>query len=463
MADDVRGGEVPGDAAAAARGPSGGGGAVSRWWSHPDGPTGHGPGFGLPAGRPAPGAANQPLRPEPGPRPGSGSGSAPGSASGPFPGPLQAPGRRGEGRTGRPSARVAAGALAVVLCAGVLGGGVGALVQGARQGGRITLHPVPGASRQLRPDSTADIVQAALPGVVYLHVSDGSNSVTGTGIVLDGKGHILTNNHVVAPFGRPGQVTVVFSSGQQHAAALVGRDASADLAVIQVDGVTGLHPLALGSASALRVGDPVLAIGAPFGLRATVTSGIVSSLDRPVTMGGGDAGPGPAYLDALQTDAAINPGNSGGPLLDSSGAVVGVNTAIRSADPGTADPDGVSDQAGSDGVGFAIPIDQAMRVAEQLIDGVRVEHTALGVTLDRGYQGGGLVLSVTPAALGLRPGDVLTGLDGTPVNSADDLIALVRGRVPGSVAQLTVVRAGVPVTVRVRLHAAPGDPAAGAA
>jgi putative serine protease PepD len=330
------------------------------------------------------------------------------------------------------------------------------VLQSRRQGGRITLHPVPGATRHLGPDDTADLVQAALPGVVYLHVSDGSDSVTGTGLVLDGRGHILTNNHVVAPLGRPGQITVVFNSGQQHDATVVGRDPGSDLAVIQVDGVTGLRPIALGSAAGLRVGDPVLAIGAPFGLRSTVTSGIVSSLDRPVTIAASGPGTVPAYLDALQTDAAINPGNSGGPLLDSAGAVVGVNTAIRAAAPDPSDPYGAGDEAGSDGIGFAIPIDQAMRVAEQLIDGVRVTHTVLGVLLDPGYQGGGRVLGTTPAAAGLLPGDVVTAVGGTPVSSADDLIALVRGRAPGSSAQLTVERAGAVTVVTVRLHAAAG-------
>jgi len=407
------------------------------WWSHPDGPTGHGPGFALPTGRaPHRGPAGEVCRlPQPSP-----------------------------GRFGRahPALRLLIGGLLVVLCSGVLGGGVGALVQGARQGGRITLRPVPGASVHQGSDSAAEVVQAALPGVVYLRVSDGSDNVTGTGIVLDGKGDILTNNHVIAPLGRPGRISVSFSSGQQHTAVLVGRDVASDLAVIRVEGVAGLRPIALGSAAGLRVGDPVLAIGAPFGLRSTVTSGIVSSLDRPVTIGS-DPGPGLSYLDALQTDAAINPGNSGGPLLDAAGEVVGVNTAIHSADPESGDPYGADQQTGSVGIGFAIPIDQAMRVATQLIDGVRVSHTALGVVLDLGYQGGAQVLRTTSAAAPLLPGDVLTQVDGTPVSSADDLIALIRGRAPGARAELTVRRGGVTMGVEVLLRAVPGPAAAGAA
>jgi len=414
-----------------------------QWWSHPDGPTGHGPGFAVPTGRTA-------TAPPADPRPGPGTPSSP----------------RRSGAA-RPALRLVLGGLLVVLCSGVLGGGIGAAVQGARQGGRITLHPVPGASDHRGSDSAADVVQAALPGVVYLRVSDGSDNVTGTGIVLDGKGDILTNNHVVAPLGRLGRITVAFSSGQQHTARLVGRDVASDLAVIRVQGVAGLRPIALGSAAGLRVGDPVLAIGAPFGLRSTVTSGIVSALDRPVTIGGG---PGLSYLDAVQTDAAINPGNSGGPLLDAAGEVVGVNTAIHSANAGSGAPYGVNQQAGSVGIGFAIPIDQAMRVATQLIDGVRVTHTSLGVVLDLGYQGGARVLRTAPGtapattrgAVGLRPGDVVTGLDGTPVTSADDLIALVRGQAPGATAQLAVRRDGVVVLLAVRLRAVPGTAAAGA-
>jgi putative serine protease PepD len=406
------------------------------WWSHPDGPTGHGPGFTLPPSR-----AHRPAPPQPDPQ---------------QPDP---PSRRC--RPLRPALRLLLGGLLVVVCSGVLGGGIGAAVQGARQGGRITLHPVPGASAHRGSDSTAEVVQAALPGVVYLRVSDGSDNVTGTGIVLDGKGDILTNNHVVAPLGRLGRVTVSFSSGQQHTARLVGRDVPSDLAVIQVEGVAGLRPIALGSAAGLRVGDPVLAIGAPFGLRSTVTSGIVSALDRPVTIGG-DSGPGLSYLDAVQTDAAINPGNSGGPLLDAAGEVVGVNTAIRSADAGSSDPYGQDQQTGSVGIGFAIPIDQAMRVATQLIDGVPVTHTALGVYLDPGYQGGGRVLRTTPAAGALLPGDVVTGVDGTPVGCADDLIALIRGRAPGALAELTVQRGDGTVVVPVRLRAVPGTAASGA-
>ncbi|WP_236655546.1 S1C family serine protease [Streptacidiphilus carbonis] len=416
-----------------------------RWWSHPDGPVGHG--FRLPPGR----AAAADAEPVP---------SAFETVRVPVP---RVPLPRGPGRAvpvaPRPAprrpVRIAMGAVAAVLSAGLLGGCIGALVQGTRQGGRITLQPASEAPVRRSPGTTASIVRAVLPGVVYLSVNASGTTTTGTGIVLDGAGHILTNNHVVAPQGSAGRTTVTFSTGQRHPAALVGRDVASDLAVLQVKGVAGLHPLALGSADRIEVGDPVVAIGAPFGLQGTVTSGIVSARDRPLTSGGTDSGAGLAYLDALQTDAPINPGNSGGPLLDAAGTVVGLNTAIRSADSDSSDPFGVTDRSGSIGLGFAIPVDQAMRVAEQLINTGRAGHTVLGATVDLAYQGGARVTAVAPQAVGnpaLHPGDVVVALDGAAVTSGDDLAALVRGSAPGTTVVLTVERDGetreLPVPLR---------------
>jgi putative serine protease PepD len=296
--------------------------------------------------------------------------------------------------------------------------------------------------------------------VVYLSVNASGTTTTGTGIVLDGAGHILTNNHVVAPLGRAGRTTVTFSTGQRHPAALVGRDVGSDLAVLQVKGVAGLQPLTLGSADRIEVGDPVVAIGAPFGLQGTVTSGIVSARDRPLTSGGTNSGAGLAYLDALQTDAPINPGNSGGPLLDAAGTVIGVNTAIRSADSDSSDPFGVTDQSGSIGLGFAIPVDQAMRVAEQLINTGHAGRTVLGATVDLTYQGGAEVTAVARQSGGdpaLRPGDVVVALDGGPVTSGDDLAALVRGRSPGATVLLTVLRDGETRELPMPLHSTQRD------
>ncbi|MFC1400926.1 MULTISPECIES: S1C family serine protease [Streptacidiphilus] len=417
-----------------------------RWWSHPDGPGGHGFRLAPDPGAPPPGPSDRPsavvpIRPS-APRDGRAAGS------------------RAPRSTLHQSVRIAVGAVVAVLCAGLLGGCIGALVQGTRQGGRITLQSASEAPVPRSPGTTASIVRAVLPGVVYLSVSASGTMTTGTGIVLDGAGHILTNNHVVAPLGSAGRTTVTFSTGQRHPAALVGRDVGSDLAVLQVKGVSGLHPLALGSADRIEVGDPVVAIGAPFGLQGTVTSGIVSARDRPLTSGGTNSGAGLAYLDALQTDAPINPGNSGGPLLDAAGTVVGVNTAIRSADSDSSDPFGVTDDSGSIGLGFAIPVDQAMRVAEQLINTGHAGHTVLGATVDLTYQGGAEVTAVAGqggADPALRPGDVVVALDGGPVTSGDDLAALVRGRAPGATVVLTVLRDGRTRELPVPLHSTRRD------
>ena len=411
-------------------GETGGVAGTPSWWSHPDGSTGRGTGFRLPPGR-VPAVAPAQAVP-----------------------PVPAASRR---RRRRPGLRVAVLCVLAVLCAGLLGGGVGAVVQGTRQGGRITLRPVTEAGVRRPPGTTAGVVRAALPGVVYLSVRTSGAVGTGTGIVLDGAGHILTNNHVVAPAGRAGQVTVTFSSGQQHPAVLVGRDVDADLAVIQVKGVSGLHPLALGSAAHLEVGDPVVAIGAPFGLVGTVTSGILSAKDRPLTSGSADSGAGLAHLDALQTDAPINPGNSGGPLLDAAGTVVGVNTVIRSAAVDSADPYAADDAAGSIGLGFAIPVDRAVRVAEQLINTGRAAHTVIGATLRPDRSGGAEVAAVQAAGrAGLRAGDLVVAVDGTPVTGAGDLVALIRGRLAGHPVLLAVRRAGAALTLSVPLRSASG-------
>jgi putative serine protease PepD len=408
------------------------------WWSHPNGSTGCGPGYRLPAGRgPAADAADAPPDP-----------AAPPSRRG-----HRFRGRHGSGR----GLRYAVLSVLAVLCAGLLGGGVGAVLQSTRQGGRITLQPVTDATVHRLPGTTASVVREALPGVVYLSVVTPGSSGTGTGIVLDGAGHILTNNHVVAPSGKAGAVTVTFSTGQHHPAVLVGRDVDSDLAVIQVKGVSGLRPLALGSAAHLEVGDPVVAIGAPFGLVGTVTSGILSAKDRPLTSGSAGSGAGLAHLDALQTDAPINPGNSGGPLLDAAGTVVGVNTVIRSASPDSQDPFGAQDETGSIGLGFAIPVDQAMRIAEQLINSGRAARTSLGATLRLDSSGGAEVDSVRAAAhTGLRPRDLVTAVDGTPVTSGDDLVSLIRGRAPGQTVVLTVQRRGAALELPVLLRSAHG-------
>jgi putative serine protease PepD len=217
-----------------------------------------------------------------------------------------------------------------------------------------------------------------------------------------------------------------------------------------VKGVKGLRPMPLGNSDDVRVGDPVVAIGAPFDLSNTVTAGIISAKERPITAGEGEGDV--SYVDALQTDAPINPGNSGGPLLDSGGRVIGINSAIRSADTGLDADDG---RSGSIGLGFAIPVNQAVRVAEELIDDGEATHPVIGVTLDMAYPGEGARVHtkgvdggspVTPGGpgdkAGLKPGDVITAVDGVRVASGDELIVKTRARRPGDSLELTVERDG---------------------
>ncbi|MFJ1806322.1 MULTISPECIES: trypsin-like peptidase domain-containing protein [unclassified Streptomyces] len=363
--------------------------------------------------------------------------------------------------------RLVGGALAVALVSGGLGGAVGAYLE--RNGG---LDPVelPQASAEPtgRPaDSVAGIASRALPGVVTLHVSGSEESGTGTGFVLDSLGYILTNNHVVEPAGGDGGITVVFNGGQTAQAEVVGRDSGYDLAVVRVTGVKGLKPLHLGNSDNVRVGDPVVAIGAPFDLEGTVTSGIISAKERPITAGG-DSGDGSdvSYVDALQTDAPINPGNSGGPLLDTQGRVIGINSAIRSADDGA---DSGSARAGSIGLGFAIPINQGKRVAEELINTGRATHPVIGVMLDMDYAGDGArvgtaegaagapVTAGGPAArAGIRAGDVITEVDGRPVHSGEELIVKTRAHRPGDRLALTIERDGRERTLTLVLGSSGG-------
>ncbi|MCX5267046.1 S1C family serine protease [Streptomyces sp. NBC_00199] len=349
--------------------------------------------------------------------------------------------------------QLVAGALAVALVSGVLGGAVGVYLE--RNGG---LDPVrlPQASAEpagRAADSVAGIAARALPSVVTLHVSGKDEGGTGTGFVLDSLGYILTNNHVVEPAGSDGGITVVFNGGQTAKAEVVGRDSGYDLAVVRVTGVKGLKPLYLGNSDNVRVGDPVVAIGAPFDLEGTVTSGIISAKERPITAGGGGADADDvSYVDALQTDAPINPGNSGGPLLDAQGHVIGINSAIRSADAGVGAGDA---QSGSIGLGFAIPINQGKRVAEELINNGRATHPVIGVTLDLQYAGDGARISAKAggggppvtaggpgARAGLRAGDVVTQVDGQRVHSGEELIVRTRAHRPGDRLRLTILRDG---------------------
>ncbi|WP_345945156.1 S1C family serine protease [Streptomyces albus subsp. chlorinus] len=351
------------------------------------------------------------------------------------------------------------GAVVLALVAGGVGGLIGAYVE--RNGNvsdvrlpQTAAGPADGGGPRPK-DSIAGIARQTLPGVVTLHARDGGAEATGTGFVLDRRGHILTNDHVVDSAEGGGGVRVTFNGGQTATGKVVGSDSGYDLAVIKVSGVSGLSPLPLGNSDAVRVGDPVVAIGAPYDLDGTVTTGIISAKERPITAGGEEPGSEMSYVDALQTDAPINPGNSGGPLMDSEGRVIGVNSAIKGGGSDSALPDGEGGgHGGSVGLGFAIPVNQARRVAEELINEGRATHPVIGVTLDMEYRGEGAriggaggrgeaVISGGPAdRAGLEEGDVITEVGGRPVADGEELIVRVRSHRPGDRLGLKVRRDG---------------------
>ncbi|MEU3773933.1 trypsin-like peptidase domain-containing protein [Streptomyces sp. NPDC032472] len=378
-------------------------------------------------------------------------------------GPLQLDGQRGKAAGGRVVRlrHVVVLGVGVALLAGGIGGWLGVLAERSSST-RLELPQAAVEGKDRAPDSVAGIAATALPGVVTLHVRGSGGGGTGTGFVLDPQGHILTNHHVVAGAK---DITVTFSTGESVAAELVGQDSGYDLAVVRVDGVRGLKPLALGNSENVKVGDPVVAIGAPFDLSNTVTAGIISATGRPITAGG-DKGDGSdiSYVDALQTDAPINPGNSGGPLLDAKARVIGINSAIRGADKADTEK-----QSGSIGLGFAIPVNQGKRVAEELIRTGHATHPVIGVTLDMEYTGDGARVgtkgeggkpAVTPggpaARAGVKGGDVITKVDGTRVHGGDELIIKIRSYRPGDPLTLTVLRDGQERTLQLVLGSADG-------
>ena len=355
------------------------------------------------------------------------------------------------GRGGK-VALVVTGIALTALIAGTVGGAVG--FTAARLAGpaapTAVVAPGLGGSTQIPTSPAADgsvaaVAAAIMPSVVQINVTGNGGGGTGSGFVIREDGYILTNNHVTA---NGNDISVTFSDGTEVPGTLVGANPGYDLAVVKVD-KTGLPAVTLGSSGALKVGDATIAIGSPLGLQGTVTSGIVSALNRPVTAGGeGET----SFINAIQTDAAINPGNSGGPLVDGNGAVIGINSAIASLGQG------FGGAAGSIGLGFAIPIDTASRIASEIIATGSSSTPIMGVQLEMDFEGPGariadLTDSGNARAAGLQAGDVITELNGVPVVDATDLIVDIRSLAPGDEVTLTIERDGQIRTVQLELAA----------
>jgi len=352
--------------------------------------------------------------------------------------------------------------VSTVLATALLAGGVGGWV-GSRGSQADEVHdsaatlgaPISGAPVSRPSTSVAAIAARVLRSVVSVQVDSATSGGTGSGVVLRSDGYILTNNHVVAGGGT---ITVSFTdeSSPDVTARVVGTDPETDLAVIKVVNGPRLEPATLGSSSDLVVGDPVIAIGSPLGLAGTVTTGIISALNRTVQVPSESGGSAPPLLNAIQTDAAINPGNSGGALVDAAGRVIGINSAIATLGSSSSE-----EQSGSIGVGFAIPVDEARSIAEQLIRTGRATHPSIGVTARTvgadgdGPRGARIVSDVAGGAAqkaGLRVGDVITAVADVPVHSVDQLIVALREHKVGETVRLTYLRGSARRTTDVVLQ-----------
>jgi putative serine protease PepD len=343
-------------------------------------------------------------------------------------------------------------AVLIAVLAGSIGGVLGVNAGGGDLFNRVQLVSST-STIQRAPDSVAGIAQRVLPSVVSISTRSISGAGTGSGFVIDSSGYILTNNHVISKAAQTGgSIQVSLSDGTFYSAKVIGRDASYDLAVLKIN-ASGLKALQFGDSDAVAVGDLVIAIGSPLGLSGTVTTGIISAKNRAVTAGESDSES--SFINALQTDAAINPGNSGGPLVDATGAVIGVNSAIASL--------GTTSQLGSIGLGFAIPINQARKTADQLIKNGVATYPVIGVSLNMNYAENGAQVATTGRGIlpespaekaGLRGGDVIIEIDGKEIYSPEELIVSVRAKNVGDRVTLGFLRDGVKKTVTLTLIAA---------
>jgi len=344
-------------------------------------------------------------------------------------------------------------AVVLALIVGVTAGVFGASSTGSIFG--ISTKIARSSSTIERPaDSVAGIAKRVLPSVVSIEAREADGGATGSGFVISSDGYILTNNHVIAAaVTGGGTITVRLQDGTSYDATVVGRDTSYDLAVLRIAN-HALTALVFGDSDKVAVGDSVLAIGSPLGLQGTVTLGIISAKDRAVTAG--ESASNNSFINALQTDAAINPGNSGGPLVDATGAVIGVNSAIATL--GTS----FGSQTGSIGLGFAIPINQARKTAEQLIKNGKATYPIIGVSVDMSVTGKGAQISNKSTAImpggpaakgGLKPGDLITDFDGRPITSPEELIVAVRAHDVGDSVVLKYTRAGKSYEVTLTLTA----------
>lgn len=359
-------------------------------------------------------------------------------------------------RRGGFAAAVLAGALVVGGGAGLGGAALWSAIDDQGSGGSgpgaasTPLQVADGADSDAPAGSVEQVAKKVLPSVVAIDVSAGQTGGSGSGVVLTPDGLILTNNHVVtladAIQAGQGDIKISFADGTTAKGTVVGTDPLTDTALVQAQDVSGRTPIAIGKSANLDVGEQVVAIGSPYGLDSTVTSGIVSALDRPVEVGRDSSGNTTAY-PAIQTDAAINHGNSGGALVDMDGQLVGINASIQSAGD---DPEG-----GSIGIGFAIPIDEVVPIVEQIRNGDAPTHARLGIEVGDATDGGAVIRTIddgsAAAAAGLEEGDVITKVDDHAIDSSGSLVATVRSYRPDDKVTITYVRDGRTDTTTLEL------------